>query len=175
LGALKQTKFKRLLAYSSISNTGYALFALLSLSNSSLGSLWIFLVGYGCATIALLTISMAIHNDNDEISSFKGIGYKNPFIGFIMIISLLSLAGIPPLTGFFGKFALLMNAYSQHLYLVILALISSAVGAFLYLRFMVLSLSKDTEAESVSISIWHYIVLGICAAGILGAWLIVAI
>ena len=175
LGALKQTKFKRLLAYSSISNTGYALFALLSLSNSSLGSLWIFLVGYGCATIALLTISMAIHNDNDEISSFKGIGYKNPFIGFIMIISLLSLAGIPPLTGFFGKFALLMNAYSQHLYLVILALISSAVGAFLYIRFMVLSLSKDTEAESVSISIWHYIVLGICAAGILGAWLIVAI
>lgn len=92
-----------------------------------------------------------------------------------MIISLLSLAGIPPLTGFFGKFALLMNAYQQHLYLVILALISSAVGAFLYLRLMVLSLSKDTEAESVSISIWHYIVLGICAAGILGAWLIVAI
>jgi NADH-quinone oxidoreductase subunit N len=175
LGALKQTKFKRLLAYSSISNTGYALFALLSMSNSSIGSLWIFLVGYGCATIALLTISIAIHNEDDEISSFKGIGYKNPFIGFIMIISLLSLAGIPPLTGFFGKFALLMNAYPQHLYLVILALISSAIGAFLYLRLIVLSLSKDTDTESVAMSSWHYIVLGICAVGILGAWLVVAI
>ena len=92
-----------------------------------------------------------------------------------MIISLLSLAGIPPLTGFFGKFALLMNAYPQHLYLVILALISSAIGAFLYLRLIVLSLSKDTDTESVAMSSWHYIVLGICAVGILGAWLVVAI
>jgi len=175
IGALKQSKFKRLLAYSSISNTGYALFVLLSTSNSSLGSLWIFLVGYGCATIALLTLSMAIQNDNDEISAFKGVGFKNPFIGFILIISLLSLAGIPPLTGFFGKFSLLMNAYPQHLYLVILALISSLVGAFLYLRLIVLGLSKESESERVSIGLWHYIVLGICAAGILGAWLIVTI
>lgn len=175
IGALKQNKFKRLLAYSSISNTGYALFVLLSTSNSSLGSLWIFLVGYGCATIALLTLSMAIKNDNDEISVFKGVGYKNPFIGFILIISLLSLAGIPPLTGFFGKFSLLMNAYPQHLYLVILALISSLVGAFLYLRLIVLGLSKESESERVTIGLWHYIVLGICAAGILGAWLIVTI
>jgi len=175
IGALKQSKFKRLLAYSSISNTGYALFVLLSTSNSSLGSLWIFLVGYGCATIALLTLSMTIQNDNDEISAFKGVGYKNPFIGFILIISLLSLAGIPPLTGFFGKFSLLMNAYPQHLYLVILALISSLVGAFLYLRLIVLGLSKESESERKSIGLWHYIVLGICAAGILGAWLIVTI
>ena len=175
LGALKQTKFKRLLAYSSISNTGYALFALLSDDKSSLGSLWIFLVGYGCATIALLTVSMIIDNEKDEVSAFKGVGFKNPFIGFILIISLLSLAGIPPLTGFFGKFSLLLNAYPKHLYLVILALISSAIGAFLYLRLIALSLIKESETQKASVHLLHYIVLGICALGILGAWGIVAI
>lgn len=175
LGALKQTKFKRLLAYSSISNTGYALFALLSTSHSSLVSLWIFLVGYGFSTIALLTISMAISNDDDEITAFKGIGYKHPFIGFIMLISLLSLAGIPPLTGFFGKFSLLMNAYSNHLWLVILALISSAIGAFLYLRLIVLSLTKDESDKTITLNFWQYLVLTICAIGILGGGFILAI
>lgn len=175
LSALRQTSFKRMLAYSSISNTGFALFALLTTSPSSAGSLWVFLVAYGCATIALVTISMIIHNVDDKIAAFKGIGYKNPFIGFVMIMSLLSLSGIPPLSGFFGKFLLLSNAINDHLYLVILALVSSAIGAFLYLRMIVLSLAKETEntVEKYPISILQYIVLGVCTVGLLGGWLII--
>jgi NADH:ubiquinone oxidoreductase subunit 2 (subunit N) len=68
-----------------------------------------------------------------------------------------------------------MNAYSNHLWLVILALISSAIGAFLYLRLIVLSLTKDESDKTIMLNFWQYLVLSICAIGILGGGFILAI
>ncbi len=171
VSALKQSNFKRLLAYSGISNTG---FALLSVFTGDFGSLWIFLLGYTASTIALMTVSQAIEKiDSEDIKNWKGIGYKNPFIGVVVLISFLSLAGIPPLTGFFGKFLLLSGNYQNHLTLVILALISSVIGAFLYLRFVINVFAKESHAEKICIGPLHITVLIISTFVSIFGWTII--
>lgn len=174
LSALKQTSFRRMMAYSSIANTGFALFAVL---NPQFGeaSLWIFMIGYASSTIALITINMIIENETDEITNWKGIGYSNPLIGITLVISLLSMSGIPPFTGFFGKYLLLSSAFSNYLPFVILAIIASLIGAYLYLRLMVLSLSREGEGKKIKMTLIQAVVLVLSLAGTVGGWLVLMI
>ena len=174
LSALKQTSFRRMMAYSSIANTGFALFAVL---NPQFGeaSLWIFMIGYASSTIAMITINMIIENETDEITNWKGIGYSNPLIGITLVISLLSMSGIPPFTGFFGKYLLLSSAFSNYLPFVILAIIASLIGAYLYLRLMVLSLSREGEGKKIKMTLIQAVVLVLSIAGIVGGWLVLMI
>ena len=174
LSALKQTSFRRMMAYSSIANTGFALFAVL---NPQFGeaSLWIFMIGYASSTIAMITINMMIENETDEISNWKGIGYSNPLIGITLVVSLLSMSGIPPFTGFFGKYLLLSSAFSNYLPFVIMAIIASLIGAYLYLRLMVLALSREGEGKKIKMTAIQALVLILCLAGILGGWLVLMI
>jgi NADH-quinone oxidoreductase subunit N len=174
ISALKQTSFRRMMAYSSIANTGVALFAVL---NQQFGeaSLWIFMIGYACSTIALVTINMIVEKDTDELTNWKGIGYSNPLIGITLVISLLSMSGIPPFTGFFGKYLLLSSAFANYLPFVILAIIASLIGAYLYLRLMVLSLSREGEGQKINMTAIQALVLVLCLAGILGGWLVLLI
>jgi NADH-quinone oxidoreductase subunit N len=174
LSALKQTSFRRMMAYSSIANTGFALFAVL---NPQFGeaSLWIFMIGYASSTIAMITINMIIENETDEISNWKGIGYSNPLIGITLVISLLSMSGIPPFTGFFGKYLLLSSAFSNYLPFVIMAIIASLIGAYLYLRLMVLSLSREGEGKKIKMTALQAVVLIISLTGTVGGWLVLMI
>jgi NADH-quinone oxidoreductase subunit N len=174
LSALKQTSFSRMMAYSSIANTGFALFAVL---NPQFGeaSLWIFMIGYASSTIAMITINMIIENETDEISNWKGIGYSNPLIGITLVISLLSMSGIPPFTGFFGKYLLLSSAFSNYLPFVIMAIIASLIGAYLYLRLMVLSLSREGEGKKIKMTALQAVVLIISLTGTVGGWLVLMI
>lgn len=174
ISALKQTSFRRMMAYSSIANTGFALFAVL---NQQFGeaSLWIFMIGYACSTIALVTINMIVEKDTDELTNWKGIGYSNPLIGITLVISLLSMSGIPPFTGFFGKYLLLSSAFANYLPFVVLAIIASLIGAYLYLRLMVLSLSREGEGQKIKMTAIHALVLVLCLAGVLGGWLVLLI
>ena len=174
LSALKQTSFRRMMAYSSIANTGFALFAVLNQQYGE-ASLWFFLIGYACSTIALITINMIVEKETDDISNWKGIGYSNPLIGITLVISLLSMSGIPPFTGFFGKYLLLSSAFSNYLPVVILAIIASLIGAYLYIRLMVLSLSKEGEGQKLKMDWTQVLVLLLCLAGILGGWLVLLI
>ena len=130
------------------------------------------MIGYACSTIALITINMIVEKETDDIANWKGIGYSNPFIGITLVISLLSMSGIPPFTGFFGKYLLLSSAFSNYLPVVILAIIASLIGAYLYIRLMVLSLSKDGEGHKLSINPTQAIVLTLSLVGILGGWLV---
>jgi NADH-quinone oxidoreductase subunit N len=173
ISALKQTNFRRLMAYSGISNTG---FAMLTLINGNFVSLWIFLLGYTAASLALVTISQVLENSHSEsISNWKGIAYKNPFLGIILLMAFLSLSGIPPFTGFFAKFFLLIETYKIQPVLVIIALFSSIVGAFLYVRFILLAFTKDSEAVKVPISTLHVIVLLFCALALLFGWTMIMV
>ena len=174
LSALKQTSFRRMMAYSSIANTGFALFAVLN-QQAGEASLWFFMIGYACSTIALVTINMMVEKDSDELSNWKGIGYSNPLIGITLVISLLSMSGIPPFTGFFGKYLLLSSAFANYLPFVVLAIVASLIGAYLYLRFMVLSLSRQGEGQKIKMSLIQALVLILCLAGILGGWLVLLI
>jgi NADH-quinone oxidoreductase subunit N len=169
LSALRQTKFKRLLAYSSISNAGYALISILTQDSLSVWNLWIYLLGYGFAIIALIIVSVILDDSDDNMSSYKGIGRKYPFIGFVMALGLLSLAGVPPLAGFFGKYMVFSTAFNQYPLLVIIAVINSGIGIYYYLKLFMTVMSKE-EGDVVFIlkpTRLQYIVLSICAVGLI--------
>ncbi len=169
LSALRQTKFKRLLAYSSIANAGYALLAIINQDSQSQQNLFIYLVGYGFAIIALIVVSLLLDNESDDIEAYKGIGRKNPFIGFVLVLATLSVAGVPPLAGFFGKYMVFSSAFAMYPILVIIAIITSGIGIYYYLRFIMTAMSsEDTEnVQTLKPSILHYIVLAVCVVGLL--------
>jgi NADH-quinone oxidoreductase subunit N len=173
LTALVQTKFKRLMAYSSITNGAYALMAILYPSALSDSTLWVFMLGYGTSVVALLTISMIVNDDADEIASFKGIGYRKPLIGLVAIAALLSTSGIPPMTGFFGKLMLFSSVWSYYPWLIVFALINSAIGVYIYLRLMMTIMSKETvsEAKEITVSPLQTVVLVISLLLLVGGWL----
>lgn len=171
LSALKQTNFRRLMAYSGISNTG---FAMLTLFSGNFVSLWVFLLGYTAATVGLLTISQVLEKSNsDEIANWKGIGFKNPFLGVVLLICFLSLAGIPPLTGFFAKLILLMDTYESFPIMAYFTLMTSVIGAFLYIRFILNAFAKDTNAEKITIHPLHILLLSVCAFTVLFGWTLI--
>jgi NADH-quinone oxidoreductase subunit N len=174
LSALGQTKFKRLLAYSSIANAGYALLAIIVQDFESVWNLWIYLLGYGFAVIALIIISLIVNNEDDDISAYKGIGRKNPLIGIVMILALLSMAGVPPLAGFFGKFMVFSSAFNEYPVLVILAVVNSGIGMFYYLRLLMTAMSKEDNEVVVTLkpTIMQYIVLAVCSVALIVGGLI---
>jgi NADH-quinone oxidoreductase subunit N len=113
---------------------------------------------------------MILNDEEDEIENIKGIARKNAFVGFVFILALLSLSGVPPLAGFFGKFLVFSNAIETHSILVIIAIINSAIGMFYYLRLIFLSISKFDENDDktkLKPSFFQYLVLTICALAIL--------
>lgn len=169
LSALRQTKFKRLLAYSSISNAGYALLAIMVQNFETVWNLWIYLLGYGLSIITLIVISLVMDNESDDIAAYKGVGRKHPFIGFMLVLGLLSLAGVPPLAGFFGKYMVFSNAFDQYPLLVIIAVINSGIGIYYYLKLLMTAMSKEEGEEVVAVNptILQYAVLAICAVGLI--------
>lgn len=169
LSALRQTKFKRVLAYSSISNAGYALLSIITQDTTSFWNLWVYVLGYGLSVIALIIVSVVLDDNEDDISSFKGIGRKNPFIGFVMVLALLSLAGVPPLTGFVGKYMVFSTAFKQYPELVIVAIINSGIGIYYYLKLLMTAMSKEDadSAKTLHPTALQNIVLFICAVGLL--------
>ncbi|MES2588002.1 MAG: NADH-quinone oxidoreductase subunit N [Bacteroidota bacterium] len=175
LTAIRQTKFKRLIAYSSITHAGYALMTIISKSYDSAFNLWVYFLAYGFSIIALIVISKIIDDEEDDLASYKGFARKNPFAGFVLILSLLSLAGVPPLAGFFGKYLVFSSVFTEYPTLVIIALANSGIAIYYYLRMISSSMTKDdsTSAESneeavpYKIEPIYAIVLVICAIGLL--------
>lgn len=167
LSALRQVKFKRLLAYSSIANAGYALLAIMVQDAESLINLWVYLVGYGFSIVALIIISLVLNDENDDIDSYKGIARRNPLIGVVMALALLSLAGVPPLAGFFGKYMVFSNAFADYPVLVILCILTSGIGVYYYLKLFMTAMAKDEDQSPLNPTILQYIVLIICAGALL--------
>ncbi len=171
LSALRQTSFKRLLAYSGIANAGYALMAILVKDVSSVYNLWIYLIGYGFSIIALMVISLFVNDEKDSLESFRGLGRRNPFVGVILVLGLLSLAGVPPLAGFFGKYMVFASAFQEYPLLVIFAIINSGIGIYYYLKVLIIAMSEGSspEAESKFLqpTVLQYSVLTVCALGLI--------
>lgn len=171
LSALKQIRFKRLLAYSSITHVGYALLTIIVQSPDSAFNLWAYIFSYGFSTIGLITVAIIIHDEEDRIEAFRGLVRRNPFTGFVAILGLLSLAGVPPLMGFFGKFLVFSEAITQYPWLVAIAIINSGIGIFYYLTMVILVLQKEDEDKPKTpkhkVPALQMIVLVICALALL--------
>ena len=136
--ALVQKDMKRLLAYSSIAQAGYILAGLLSGTPQGYGSGFFYAGAYLLMNTGIFVVTIAVaqsaRHDNPLISHFDGLAERSPFLALLLLISLLSLAGIPPLAGFTGKWILFSAAMDQgHWFLVLWAVLNSVVSLFYYL------------------------------------------
>ena len=145
LSALNQQSLKRMISFTGISSTGFALLTLLPNKSASFDGLLVYLIPYVAATLILLFIAMTIDSEKDNIQDFEGIGYQNPILGFLGLIAILSLMGIPPFSGFFGKFLILKDTFKQHHWIGLFGLLSSIFGAFVYLKLLLVFFKKPTE------------------------------
>jgi NADH-quinone oxidoreductase subunit N len=142
LVAIVQSSVRRLLAYSAIAHAGYMLLAVLSPGGLSLAALSYYVITYGLTTLGAFGVVSVVQQSTggDRLSDFGGLSRRAPFVSFCMLIFMLSLAGIPPLAGFFGKFYVFAAALSAGpksiglVWLVILALAMSAVSLYYYLQ-----------------------------------------
>jgi len=171
--ALVQKNIKRLLAYSSIAQIGYVLVGFAAMSQLGAASVGLYLLVYLFANMGAFGVAIAVYNKigSYEIADYASLSRRSPQLAAIMSVCLLSLVGIPPLAGFFGKYYLFLAAVEQRLYwLVIVALLTSVVSLYYYagiLRIMYFDSSKN-EAPGLSIPLGTKAALWIAAAGVLG-------
>lgn len=147
---LLQTNVKRVLAYSSIAHTGYMLVGLLALNattgdavGNGAAAILFYLVAYGLATIGAFAVLGSLQVRGEEAQTFddiSGLSSRNPGLAAIMLLCVLSLIGLPPLVGFLGKIYLFGSAiahsdgHPEYIWLVVIAVVNSAVSAVYYLR-----------------------------------------
>lgn len=137
LGALVQRGFKRLMAYSGISHAGFLMLALLSAGPGSAGALWLYSAAYAFATLIAFVAwtTLEQNGSGDSVDAFMGLGRRHLLLAVSLTVAMLSLIGVPPLGGFFGKLFVFGNAVSQHFTaLVVFAVVMSAVGMAYYMR-----------------------------------------
>ena len=140
--AIRQRSVRRLLAYSAVAHAGYMLLALTAHTAQSLASLVYYVVTYSAATIGAFAVLSVIESrtGSDLMADLAGLSRREPVLSFCLGLFFLSLAGIPPLAGFFGKFYLFVAVLQSTpgsmplLWLVILAIATSAVSLYYYLR-----------------------------------------
>ncbi|HEX7923990.1 MAG TPA: NADH-quinone oxidoreductase subunit NuoN [Bradyrhizobium sp.] len=135
--AIGQTNIKRLMAYSSIGHMGFALVGLASGTVEGAQGVLIYIAIYVAMTLGSFSIILAMKRNGhalEQISDFAGLSRTNPLIAFIFAMLLFSLAGVPPLAGFFGKWYVFVAAIKANLFtLAVIGVLTSVVGAFYYL------------------------------------------
>lgn len=145
--AVFQQSVKRMLAYSSIAQAGFMLFAIISLNAMAWQSILIYAIAYSVATIGIFAVLMKLKDYTYD--GFNGLAKKEPAVAFFTTIFLLSLAGIPLTGGFMAKYYVLLSAMQQgNLYwLVIFGLIMAAVSSFYYFRVIIAMYFKSGDPE----------------------------
>ena len=143
VAAIAQRSVKRLLAYSAIAHAGYALLAILSNTQQTLGALLYYVVTYAVTALGAFAVVGVVENSSkgEALHDFAGLSRRAPVLSLCMVIFVLSLAGIPPLAGFFGKFYVFIAAARSGtalglLWLVIVAVATSAISLYYYLQIL---------------------------------------
>lgn len=153
--ALAQRDIKRMLAYSSIAHAGYILIAFTTGDRELASSMLYYLMAYTFMNIGAFTAVIMLGRkgeENTDLDSYAGVGARHPFIALCMSIFLLSLAGIPPLAGFIGKFYVLSAAVkAQYYWLAVIGVLNSVVAAFYYLRVMMYMYFKEPIRDTGAI------------------------
>jgi NADH-quinone oxidoreductase subunit N len=170
--AIRQQNLKRFLAFSSISQAGYILLAIISGSALGMASLVYFVLVYMFSNLAAFGVLSVIENRTGKVqmTDYNGLYQTNPKLSFVMMLALFSLAGIPPFAGFFSKFFIFSAAAAQGYYvLVFIALLNTIISLFYYLLVIkAMFLNKSDEPiEKVTSDFPVKLSLVICTAGIL--------
>jgi len=176
LCALPQRNLKRLLGYSSIAHAGYLLLGVAALSASGQAAILYYLAGYLFTVLAALTVVALVmrHLTQEDISSLAGLHQRSPVLATTMTLSMVSLAGIPPLAGFFGKFLLLKAVVEQgatnsaYYWLAGIAVVGVVISMYYYFGVIrAIYWSKETpDLSPIQLSGAAKFSLAICVAGI---------
>ncbi|HEY0842416.1 NADH-quinone oxidoreductase subunit NuoN [Methylotenera sp.] len=150
--AIAQTNLKRMLAYSTISHVGFVLLGLMSASGNGYISALFYIASYVVMTLAGFGIILLLSRKGFEaqnLSDLKGLNQRSPWVAFLMLIVMFSMAGIPPTLGFYAKFAVLQAALQAgFLWVVVFAVLMAVIGAFYYLRVIKLMYFDEPEDSS---------------------------
>jgi NADH-quinone oxidoreductase subunit N len=151
ISAIAQTNLKRMLAYSTIAHMGFLLIGILSGTIEGYGSAMFYAVIYVLMSLGGFGMIMLLSREGfeaDNLNDFKGLNQRSPWLAFMMLLLMFSMAGIPPTVGFYAKFSVLNAAVQAgHLPLVIIAVLFSLIGAFYYLRIVKLMYFDAPESH----------------------------
>jgi len=150
LVAIPQTNIKRLLAYSSIAQAGYILVGLVNAGEAGIKGVMFYAFLYVFATIGAFTVATYFYTvtGSEEIRDYAGLSQRSPLMAVVMLVCMLSMAGIPPLAGFVGKFYLFSTIVDNHLWLVFIGLIMSMISVYYYLRVALVMFRDDPVDET---------------------------
>ena len=159
IAAIGQTNIKRLIAYSSIGHIGYTLAGLAAGSNEGIQSSIVYISIYILMNLGLFSCLLMLRKNNEyyeSITDLSGLSKNHPLLSVSLLIILFSLAGIPPLAGFFAKFYIFKSVIEQSMYfLAIVGLLSTVIAAFYYLRIIkVIYFDEQKEKFDIDHSIW---------------------
>jgi NADH-quinone oxidoreductase subunit N len=134
-----------MLAYSGISHAGFMLASLL-LASFDPTAIFFYVLSYGAASLLAFVILYNLGKENGEdLSAFNGLGQKHPMSAALLSIALLSMAGIPPLAGFFGKYLIIQGIIQNYTWLAVIMILTSVVGMYYYLK-VIMAMYKKSES-----------------------------
>lgn len=136
--AIAQTNLKRMFAYSTISHVGFLLFGFMSASINGYASAMFYIVSYVLMTLSGFGVMLLLSRkgfEAENLNDLKGLNQRSPWFAFLMLITMFSMAGVPPTLGFYAKFTVLQAALQAgYIWVVVFAVLMAVIGAFYYLR-----------------------------------------
>ncbi len=167
IGATSQRSFKRMLAYSGISHAGYLLIAITALSSPTSKSIVFYSLAYSLSTIVAFAVLMLVSKEktiegqpDERYEAFNGLAKNNPFLAFVLTVSMLSLAGIPLTAGFWGKFFIFTSAAERGIiWITVIAVLMSTVGIYYYFRVIIASYVKQGDLPQIRVAPFYLIIL----------------
>lgn len=181
ISAIAQTNFKRMLAYSSIAHMGFFLLGVLSGGIDGYGAAMFYIVVYALMSLGAFGMIMLLSREGyeaDTLDAFKGLNQRSPWLAFMMLLLMFSMAGVPPTAGFYAKFSVLEAIVNTgHIELAIIAVLFSLIGAYYYLRIVKLMYFDAPEShEPIRIRpdsgvLITFNGLAVLALGIMPGWL----
>jgi len=179
--AIAQTNIKRMLGYSTIGHVGFILLAVFCGTAKGNAAALFYTLTYVVATLGAFGIIILLSRrgyDAVLLSDFKGLNQRSPWTAFMMMMIMLSLAGIPPLVGFFGKLNVIDAVLSVgHTWLAVLMVVASVIGAYYYLRVIWYMYFEDAEDQAVLLAghdtriVLSLNAVAVLALGIVPGWL----
>ncbi|MFA6903616.1 MAG: NADH-quinone oxidoreductase subunit NuoN [Gallionellaceae bacterium] len=181
ISAIAQTNFKRMLAYSSIAHMGFFLLGVLSGGVGGYGASMFYIVIYALMSLGAFGMIAMLSREGyeaDTLDAFKGLNQRSPWLAFMMLLLMFSMAGVPPTAGFYAKFSVLEAIVNTgHIEIAIIAVLFSLIGAYYYLRIVKLMYFDAPEShEPIRIQpdsglLISFNGLAVLSLGIMPGWL----
>ncbi|HEX4858104.1 MAG TPA: NADH-quinone oxidoreductase subunit NuoN [Usitatibacteraceae bacterium] len=184
--AISQTNLKRMLAYSTISHMGFLLLGILAGTKNGYASGMFYAISYAMMSVAGFGMIMLLSREGfeaDRLDDLKGLNQRSPWLAFLLLIIMFSMAGIPPFLGFWAKLSVLEGALNAgYTWLVVFAVLMSVIGAFYYLRVVKLMYFDAPQGEMaivapggvrmvMAVNVLALLVLGLVPGGLMSACL----